>query len=314
MRILSLIIVLFLVADVYGRKKKWLKHPSIVVLKKNTGEVKEIPTEDFAEKKHHHHQRHHDGGKIKTHEHHLNFGNTDSLPYSSPFSRPYKWNMYTDGPFGWGPARRRRDINSYNAFKRSPYPTQNYQQQRPYQPAQPAAYYQPAQHASYVQPARQPYNYQAAASRNTLASYSRQPLAQPLQRKAPKVQQPQERTWVDKMGVKWTTRKVNDYKWGEREPGITMDEYAGGPFGFDDVKRSAIQRAQLNQRHSSIPGANRRRSWIDKFGVRWTNKKVNDYKWGEREPGVTMDEYNGGPFGWNEVKRSKIYFPNRPRK
>jgi hypothetical protein len=45
MRILSLVIVVFLVADVYGRKKKWLKHPSIVVLKKNTGEVKEIPTE-----------------------------------------------------------------------------------------------------------------------------------------------------------------------------------------------------------------------------------------------------------------------------
>ena len=49
------------------------------------------------------------------------------------------------------------------------------------------------------------------------------------------------------MGVKWTTRKVNDYKWGEREPGITMDEYAGGPFGFDDVKRSSIWRANLNK-------------------------------------------------------------------
>ena len=45
MKILFLIILVFLVNDVYGRKKKWLKHPSIVVLKKNTGEVKEISTE-----------------------------------------------------------------------------------------------------------------------------------------------------------------------------------------------------------------------------------------------------------------------------
>ena len=131
---------------------------------------------------------------------------------------------------------------SYNPFKRSPYPAQNYGNQQPYQPAQPATYYQPAP---------QPYNYQAAENRNTLsqASYPRKPFAQPLQKKAPAVQQPRERTWVDKMGVKWTTRKVNDYKWGEREPGITMDEYAGGPFGFDDVKRSKIQRAELNQVH-----------------------------------------------------------------
>ena len=138
----------------------------------------------------------------------------------------------------------------YSLFKRSLYPTQYYpKQQQPFQSGQPTSYYQPAQGSPSVQPVRQPYNYQAATSRDTLgqSSYTRQPLAQPLQRKAPEVQQPQERTWVDKMGVKWTTRKVNDYKWGEREPGITMDEYAGGPFGFDDVKRSKIQRAQLNQ-------------------------------------------------------------------
>ena len=64
---------------------------------------------DFAEKKSHHH--HHNDGRVKTHRHRLNFGNTDALPYSSPFSRPYNFNMYTDGPFGWGPARRRRDMN-----------------------------------------------------------------------------------------------------------------------------------------------------------------------------------------------------------
>lgn len=47
MRILifSVVIFAFLGTDVSGKKKKWLKHPSIVVLKKNTGEVKEIPTE-----------------------------------------------------------------------------------------------------------------------------------------------------------------------------------------------------------------------------------------------------------------------------
>lgn len=44
MRILPLVFVVLLAADVYGRTK-WLKHPSIVVLKKNTGEVKEIATE-----------------------------------------------------------------------------------------------------------------------------------------------------------------------------------------------------------------------------------------------------------------------------
>ena len=142
-------------------------------------------------------------------------------------------------------------LTSFILVFRSPYPAQNYANQQPYQPAQPAAYYQPRQPTHYVQPAPRPYNYRAAESRNTLRQgpYSRQPFAQALQRKAPQVQKPQERTWVDKMGVKWTTRKVNDYKWGEREPGITMDEYAGGPFGFDDVKRSHIQRAQFNQVH-----------------------------------------------------------------
>ena len=44
MRILPLVFVVLLAADVYGRTK-WLKHPSIVVLKKNTGQIKEIPTE-----------------------------------------------------------------------------------------------------------------------------------------------------------------------------------------------------------------------------------------------------------------------------
>ena len=67
------------------------------------------------------------------------------------------------------------------------------------------------------------------------------------------------------------------------------------------------------QRRSGIPNV-RPRSWVDKYGIRWTNQKVNDYKWGEREPGVNMDEYNGGPFGWNDVKRNKIFFPNHPRK
>ena len=37
---------------------------------------------------------------------------------------------------------------------------------------------------------------------------------------------------------------------------------------------------------------------------------VNDYKWGEREPGVTMDEYSGGPFGWGDVKRNTISVPS----
>ncbi|XP_028394107.1 uncharacterized protein LOC114518330 [Dendronephthya gigantea] len=313
MRVLSAFLLIFLISDVCGRKKKWLKHPNVVVFKKNAGKVKEIPTEEFTEEKSHHHHhhngKHNDARKSIKHRHRLNFGKTDALPYSSPFSRPYNFNMYTDGPFGWGPARRRRNIDSYNTFKRSlyqpSYGNQQYQQQA----------YQPA---AYVQSPRQPYNYQAAQSRDTLShassTYPQQSLAKPLQRKAPQVQQPQERTWVDKMGVTWTTRKVNDYKWGEREPGIMMDEYAGGPFGFDDVKRSHIQRAEW-QRRSGIPGTKiSPRSWVDKFGVRWTNQKVNDYKWGEREPGVTMDEYNGGPFGWSDVKRSKIYFPNRPRK
>ena len=134
-------------------------------------------------------------------------------------------------------------------FKRSVYQPGYGDQQYQQQPYQSASHYEPAQPAAYVQSARQPYNYQAAQSRDILTqtstNYPQQFLAKPLQRKAPKVQQPRERTWVDKMGVKWTTRKVNDYKWGEREPGITMDEYAGGPFGFDDVKRSHIQQAQV---------------------------------------------------------------------
>lgn len=140
-------------------------------------------------------------------------------------------------------------FHSYNAFKRTPY-AQNYINQ----PAQIARFYQPAQPAPYVQPEQQPYYYQAAQSRDRLsqASYPVQPLAKGLQRKAPQVQQPRERTWVDKMGVKWTTRKVNDYKWGEREPGITMDEYAGGPFGFDDVKRSLIQQTPKSEVHYRI--------------------------------------------------------------
>ena len=37
---------------------------------------------------------------------------------------------------------------------------------------------------------------------------------------------------------------------------------------------------------------------------------MNDYKWGEREPGVTMDEYSGGPFGWGDVKRNTISVPS----
>ena len=44
MRILSLAFLVVFAADVYGRKK-WLKHPSIVVVKKNSGQIKEIPTE-----------------------------------------------------------------------------------------------------------------------------------------------------------------------------------------------------------------------------------------------------------------------------
>lgn len=45
MRVLSAVLLIFLISDVCGRKKKWLKHPNIVVFKKNTGKVKEIPTE-----------------------------------------------------------------------------------------------------------------------------------------------------------------------------------------------------------------------------------------------------------------------------
>ena len=52
---------------------------------------------------------------------------------------------------------------------------------------------------------------------------------------------------MDKLGVTWTTRKVNDYKWGEREPGIMMDQYAGGPFGFNDIKRNKIAQGKLQQ-------------------------------------------------------------------
>lgn len=90
-----------------------------------------------------------------------------------------------------------------------------------------------------------------------------QQLPQALQKKAPELQQPQERTWVDKMGVKWTTRKVNDYKWGEREPGIMMDEYAGGPFGFDDVKRNQIMRA--SQHHQVNLFCYKRFSFLSEF-------------------------------------------------
>lgn len=124
--------------------------------------------------------------------------------------------------------------NIFYSYQTGSHPAQNSQQFNNL-PAFPAAYHQ-----------RQPYNYQNFQSRNKI-NHPRQLSVKQLLPEAPKVQQPAERTWVDKMGVTWTTRKVNDYKWGEREPGIMMDEYAGGPFGFDDVKRDNIERLTANE-------------------------------------------------------------------
>ena len=128
---------------------------------------------------------------------------------------------------------------SFERFRRNFYP-QNMNAQ---QPAQQAAYYQAPQQP-YQAPQAAPQAYQAAQSRTTLTqSAPNNGQSPPLRKQPSQVEQPRERTWVDKMGVTWTTRKVNDYKWGEREPGVTMDEYAGGPFGFDDVKRAHVARA-----------------------------------------------------------------------